>query len=195
MIEEVENAKKDPNVWTTVRIKRTKGGWEKINVWTKTITVGYRDDDKKWKKIKMRQLAVINSHEKPMFIITTDFKHSIKDIVEMYPPRWLIELGIKTQTKFFDLNQLASDLDVKMDFDTFLTQIAHMLYQILAKNLYCHENSEPEKIYQKFIEGAGKINVYDDKVVVRLKKKRSTGYLINAPILEDGLMEEKISRG
>jgi len=58
-----------------------------------------------------------------MFIITTDFKHSLKDIIELYPPRWLIELGIKTETKFFDLNQLASDLSIKIDFDTFLRKL------------------------------------------------------------------------
>jgi len=186
MVREVEDAKKNPKAgtWRTVRIKRTKGGYEKVKVHIKTIPVGYYDDGK-WRTFKMRQLAIPdNGHEYPMFIITTDFKHSVKDIVEMYPPRWLIELGIKTQTKFFDLNQLASDLSIKIDFDTFLTQISHMLYQMLAKNLFRYENADAETIYKEFIEGGGKVKIYEDKIVVQLNRKRTTGYMINAPILE-----------
>ena len=77
-----------------------------------------------------------NGREKPMFIITTDFEHSIKDIIVLYPPRWLIELGIKAETKFFDLNQLASVLDIKINFDTFLTQIVHALYRLMGHNRF-----------------------------------------------------------
>ena len=65
---------------------------------------------------------------------STDFEHSLKDIIELYPSRWLIELGIKTETKFFN--------------------------------------------------GWGRIYNYEDKIVVCLSKKRSTGCLINAAFLD-----------
>ena len=111
-------------------IKRTKGGYGKVRAHEETVNLRYKDsEDGKWKTIQLRQIIVTdNGRAKPMFIITTDFKHSLKDIIELYPPRWLIELGIKTETTFFDINQLASDLNIKIDFDTFLTQIAHTLY-------------------------------------------------------------------
>ena len=102
----------------------------------------------------------------------------------MYPPRWLIELGIKTETKFFNLNQLASDLNIKLDFDTFMTQIAHALYRVMAMNLRGYENAEPETLYKEFVHGWGRIYNYEDKIVVCLSKKRSTGCLINAAFLD-----------
>lgn len=181
MVEEVEHIED----WEVVRIKRAKGGYAKIRAHEKRVTLRYKDDDEKWKKLEMREVIVTdNGREKPMFIITTDFEHSMKDIIELYPPRWLIELGIKTETKFFDLNQLASDLDIKLDFDTFLTQIAHALYRLMARNLRGYESAEPETLYKEFVQGWGRIYNYEDKIIVCLSKKRSTGSLINAPFLD-----------
>jgi hypothetical protein len=171
--------------WEVVRIKRAKGGYAKIRAHEKPVTLRYKDDDEKGKKLEMREVIVTdNGREKPMFIITTDFEHSMKDIIELYPPRWLIELGIKTETKFFYLNQLASDLDIKLNFDTFLTQIAHSLYRLMAMNLRGYESAEPETLYKEFVQGWGRIYNYKDKIIVCLSKKRSTGCLINAPFLD-----------
>jgi|GEM_PF-1063205 len=184
----VEEAR-DIEDWQVVRIKRAKGGYAKIRAHEKPISLRYKDDDGTWKQLKMREIIVTdNGREKPMFIITTDFEHSLKDIIELYPPRWLIELGIKTETKFFDLNQLASDLAIKLDFDTFMTQIAHSLYRVMARNLRGYENAEPETLYKEFVQGWGRIYNYKDKIIVCLSKKRSTGCLINAPFL-DGWVE------
>ncbi|MGP8329583.1 MAG: transposase [Methanosarcinaceae archaeon] len=182
MVEEANDIKD----WETVRIKRTKGGYAKVRAHEETINPYYKSsEDGDRKKIKLRQIIVTdNGREKPMFIITTDFDHSLKDIIELYPPRWLIELGIKAETKFFDLNQLASDLNVKIDFDTFLTQIAHTLYRLMAKNLRGYENSDPDTLYNKFVQGWGRIYNYEDKIIVCLNKKRATGCLINAKFLD-----------
>jgi hypothetical protein len=181
MVEEAKNIED----WEIVRLKRTKGGYAKVRAHEKPLTRRYKDYDEKWKNLELREIIVTdNGREKPMFIITTDFEHSIKDIIELYPPRWLIELGIKAETKFFDLNQLASDLDIKINFDTFLTQIAHALYRLMAKNLRGYENAEPETLYKEFVQGWGRIYEYEDKIIVCLSKKRSTGSLINAPFLE-----------
>jgi hypothetical protein len=185
MVEEARNIED----WEVVRLKRTKGGYAKVRAHEKPIIRRYKDDNGKWKNLELREVIVTdNGREKPMFIITTDFEHSIKDIIELYPPRWLIELGIKTETKFFDLNQLASDLDIKVNFDTFLTQIAHALYLLMAKNLRGYESAEPETLYKEFVQGWGRIYDYEDKIIVCLSKKRSTGSLINAPFL-DGFVD------
>jgi len=176
---------KDITDWQVVRIKRAKGGYAKIRAHEMPVSLRYKDDDGTWKLLRMREIIVTdNGREKPMFIITTDFDHSLKDIIELYPPRWLIELGIKTETKFFDLNQLASDLDIKLDFDTFMTQIAHSLYRVMARNLRGYENAEAETLYKKFVQGWGRIYNCEDKIIVCLSKKRSTWCLINAPFLD-----------
>jgi len=181
MVEEAKNIED----WEVVRLKRTKGGYAKVRAHEKPLSRRYKDEDGKWKNLELREVIVTdNGREKPMFIITTDFEHSIKDIIELYPPRWLIELGIKAETKFFGLNQLASDLDIKINFDTFLTQIAHALYRLMAKNLRGYESAEPETLYKEFVQGWGRIYDYEDKIIVCLSKKRSTGSLINAPFLE-----------
>ena len=182
MIKETDDIKD----WEIVRIKRTKGGYAKVRAHEEIITPRYESQEDGVKKtIKLRQIVVTdNGRDKPMFLITTDFDHSLKDIIELYPPRWLIELGIKAETTFFDLNQLASDLNVKIDFDTFLTQIAHTLYQLMAKNLRGYENIDPGTLYKEFIQGWGRIYNYDDKIVVCLNKKRATGCLINAAFLD-----------
>jgi hypothetical protein len=41
----------------------------------------------------------------------------------------------------------ASD-EIKINFDTFLTQIAHALYRLMAKNLRGYESAEPETLYK-----------------------------------------------
>lgn len=71
--------------WEVVRIKRAKGGYAKIRAHEKRVTLRYKDDDEKWKKLEMREVIVTdNGREKPMFIITTDFEHSMKDINEVF---------------------------------------------------------------------------------------------------------------
>jgi hypothetical protein len=84
--------------------------------------------------------------------------------------------------------------DIKLDFDTFVTQIAHALYRVMAMNLRGYENAEPETLYKEFVQGWGRIYNYEDKIIVCLSKKRSTGCLIKAPFF-DGWMVENISRG
>jgi hypothetical protein len=146
MVEEARNIED----WEVVRLKRTKGGYVKVRADEKPLTRRYKDDDGKRKNLELREVIVTdNGREKPMFIITTDFEHSIKDII-----------------------------------DTFLTQIAHALYCLTAKNLRGYENAEPETLYKEFVLGWGRIYNHEDKIIVCLSKKRSTGSLINAPFLE-----------
>jgi hypothetical protein len=43
------------------------------------------------------------------------------------------------------------------------------------------ESAEPETLYKEFVQGWGRIYNYEEKIIVCLSKKRSTGSLINAP--------------
>lgn len=67
MVEEVEHIED----WEVVRIKRAKGGYANIRAHEKRVTLRYKDDDEKWKKLEMREVIVTdNGRGKPMFIIT-----------------------------------------------------------------------------------------------------------------------------
>lgn len=75
-------------------------------------------------------------------------------------------------------------LNVKIDCDTFLTQIAHILYRLMARNLRSYENSDTETLNKEFVQGWGRVYNYEYKIIVCLNKKRATGCLINAQLLD-----------
>ena len=60
---------------------------------------------------------------------------------------------------------------IKHNFDTFLTQIAHALYRLMAKNLRGYESAEPEMLYKEFVHGWGRIYNYEDKIIGGSKQK------------------------
>jgi len=110
---------------------------------------------------------------KPAIIITNDFDLKLETLVRKYSRRWLVEKDISEQIHFFHLNRNSSGIVVKVDFDLVMTILAHNLYRIFAQDIDGYGHCEAKTLYTKFIDNAGEIDVSDNEIVVRLKKKRT----------------------
>jgi hypothetical protein len=121
----------------------------------------------------VRQIFIKNgANDKPAIIITNDFKLSIEAVVRKYALRWLVEKEISEQIHFFHLNSVSSGIVVKVDFDLTMSILAHNLYRTLAIELPEYTTCYPRSIYKEFIQNAAHIDISDNNITVKLKKKR-----------------------
>lgn len=129
---------------------------------------------------ELRQIAIKGNRIKPALIITNDFDLKIEEVVRKYARRWLIEKGISEQVYFFHLNRVSSSMVIKVDFDLTMTILAHNLYKMLALDLSGFEKHTDVKLYEKFIENSGEVEIFDGEIKVKLKKKRNLPALLTA---------------
>jgi hypothetical protein len=130
---------------------------------------------------KVRQIAITGHGKiKPALIITNDFELAKEKIIRKYARRWLVEKSISEQTHFFHLNRVSSSMVIKVDFDLTMTILAYNLYRLLALNLSGYFHHTAEKIYEKFIQNGGKIQITQEEVIVLMKKKRHLPAILSA---------------
>lgn len=127
----------------------------------------------------IRQI-IITGHgkEKPALVITNDFLLPVEQVVRKYSKRWLIEKANSEQIEFFHLNRVSSGMVIKVDFDLTMSILAHNLYRLIALDLEQYSRYASPKIYRKFIVNSGKVNITQDTIEVRLKKKRNLPLLL-----------------
>jgi hypothetical protein len=110
---------------------------------------------------------------KPAIIIVNDFKKPLEEIVRMYAGRWMVEKEISEQIYFFHLNRNSSGIVIKAYFDLTMTILAHNIYRLLAIRFDGYTHCEAKTIFNKFIYNAGDIDITDEYVIVKLKRKRT----------------------
>jgi hypothetical protein len=160
----IENIQKISN-WTKIRLSKTTRKYRLLKIYQEPVTI--RDYDG-----QLRQIVVTGTgRELPMLIITNDFETPAKNIIETYAQRWLIENNIQENVDFFSINALSSPIIVKVDFDIAITLIANTLYKIMAGKFKLFDKAKPKTIYRNIIEGAGKIYIRSDTVMVVFGKK------------------------
>jgi hypothetical protein len=127
----------------------------------------------------IRQI-VITGHGKlkPALFITNDFDLPVEIAVRKYARRWLVEKTISEQIEFFHLNRLSSSLVIKVDFDLTMTILAHNLYRLLAMDLERYTHLTAMSLYEKFILNSGEIEVTNEAILVKLRKKRQLPVLL-----------------
>ncbi len=119
-----------------------------------------------------------NGKIKPAVIITNDFDLSLENIVRKYARRWIVEKLISEQIEFFHLNRVSSSMVIKVDFDLTMSILAHNLYRLFALQMSRYSNCTSVKIYEKFIQNNGFIKIEDDKILIKMKKKRDLPQLL-----------------
>lgn len=131
---------------------------------------------------ELREIAIMGGHgkEKPVLIITNDFKIKTEDVIRKYAQRWLVEKDISEHTHFFHLNKVSSSMVVKVDFDLTMTILAHNLYRLLAKDLPGYTTLEAQSLYEKFIDNSGYVEIDKKETRVFLKKKRNLPALLSS---------------
>ena len=61
---------------------------------------------------------------------------------------------------------------IKVDFDFTMTILTHNLFRLFATEMPRYSHLSDNSIYQKFLHNMGDINIKDNRIVVKLLKKR-----------------------
>lgn len=170
LVERIDRINKSD--WKTVRIERDNGKGRTVKIYEETTEIKEYGG-------KIRQVFLTgNGKIKPAIIITNDFDISAKDIVRKYSKRWLVEKEISEHIDFFHLNRNSSGIVIKVDFDLTMTILAHNIYRCFAKDLEGYSHCNAGTLFDKFICNAGEIEINNDKILVKLKRKRHLPLLL-----------------
>jgi hypothetical protein len=158
--------------------------WKKIRVMTadgkgRTLTVNDQQLFLKGYDATIRQIAITGHGKiKPALVITNEFDLKLEALIRKYSRRWLVEKSIAEQTEFFHLNNISSSMVIKVDFDLTMTILAHNIYRLFAVDLNRYSHLTDIRLYEKFIANSGEIIIADDKIEVKMKKKRDLPELL-----------------
>ena len=122
----------------------------------------------------LRQLIVTGlGHESPTFFLTNDRPQpqTAREVIQTYASRNHVENQLGEQITFFHLDCLCSDVRLNVDFDLTLTVLADLLYRKLAEWLKGFAEAGPSKLFRKFVDTAGRIEITPNGVMVRLSKR------------------------
>jgi hypothetical protein len=111
--------------------------------------------------------------EEPTFFLTNDRpgRQTAREVIRSYAQRNLIENGLGEQITFFHLDCLSSDVRLNVDFDLTLTVAADLLYRELGRRLKGFGQASPQKLFRKFVDTMGCVQIEQDKITVRLGKR------------------------
>ena len=156
-----------PKTWKKISVEQSGNKKRTIKVFEKLVQLkGYNKE--------IRQIYITgNGKIKPAIIITNDFDKSIKEIVRRYAKRWLVEKVISEQIEFFHLNRVSSSMVIKVDFDLTMSILAHNIYRLFALDLEGYSHMTSQSIYEKFISNPADVEIGDQTITIKLKKKRN----------------------
>jgi transposase len=135
---------------------------------------------------RLRQIIVRGlGREEPTFFLTNDRpeRQTAREVVQTYARRNLIENGLGEQITFFHLDCLSSDVRLNVDFDLTLSVAADLLYRELARRLKGFEQASPQKLFRKFVDTMGQVEIEEDKVKVLLDRRAHNPLLKEAGLL------------
>jgi hypothetical protein len=135
----------------------------------------------------VRQLVVTGlGHESPTFFLTNDRPQpqTACEVIQTYASRNHVENHLGEQITFFHLDCLCSDVRLNVDFDLTLTVLADLLYRSLAERLKGFDRAGPSKLYRKFVDTPGQIEITAKGVIVRLSKRAHNPLLKEAGLTE-----------
>ena len=155
------------SAWQRCQITQAKGQKRLVSyVDEETQLTGYQGS--------VRQLIVRGlGRETSTFFLSNDRpqRQTAREVIQTYAQRNLVEGGLGEQITFFHLDCLCSDVRLNVDFDLTLTVAADLLYRELGRRLKGFEKASPHKLFRKFVDTTGCIEIEEDKVIVRLVKR------------------------
>lgn len=155
------------SAWQSCQVAQAKG---------KKRAITYVDEQTRLTDYEgtVRQIIVRGlGREEPTFFLCNDRpeRQTAREVIQAYARRNLVEGGLGEQITFFHLDCLSSDVRLNVDFDLTLTVAADLLYRELARRLKGFAHASPQKLYRKFIDTTGSVQVERDQVQVRLSKR------------------------
>jgi transposase len=135
----------------------------------------------------LRQLIVTGlGHESPTFFLSNDppQPQTARDVIQTYASRNHVENHLGEQITFFHLDCLCSEVRLNVDFDLTLTVLADLLYRGLAERLKGFAQAGPSKLFRKFVDTPGTIEITAKEVIVRLSKRAHNPLLKEAGLTQ-----------
>lgn len=170
LVEKIDKIKSSE--WQNVKIKRANGKGRNVKVFEENARLKDYEGP-------IRQIYLTgNGKIKPAIIITNDFDTPVAEIVRKYSKRWLVEKEIAEHVDFFHFNRNSSGIVIKVDFDLTMTILAHNLYRLFARDLVGYTHCDAATIFDKFICNAGEIEIGNNVIAVKLKRKRHLPMLL-----------------
>jgi hypothetical protein len=166
--------------WRRCQITQAKGKRRQVSYVDEQVELdGYEG--------AVRQLIVTGlGHESPTFFLTNDRpqRQTAREVIQTYAKRNHVENRLGEQITFFHLDCLCSDVRLNVDFDLTLTVLADLLYRGLAGRLKGFGQASASKVFRKFIDTPGVIEITAKGIIVRLSKRAH-----NPLLKEAGLMQ------
>jgi transposase len=153
--------------WQHCQVTQAKGKRRPIHYIDERVRLDGYDGD-------LRQLVVTGlGHESPTFLLTNDLPRpqTARETIQTYASRNHVENQLGEQITFFHLDCLCSDVRLNVDFDLTLTVVADLLYRSLAERLKGFARAGPARLFRKFVDTPGDIEITKDGVMVRLSKR------------------------
>jgi transposase len=153
--------------WGRCQVTQAKGKRRQIQYVDERVRLDGYDGD-------LRQLIVTGlGHESPTFVLTNDLPkpQTAREVIQTYASRNHVENHLGEQITFFHLDCLCSDVRLNVDFDLTLTVVADLLYRSLAERLKGFARAGPARLFRKFVDTPGVIEVRAEGVVVHLSKR------------------------
>jgi transposase len=135
----------------------------------------------------VRQLIVKGlGRESPTFFLTNDLPQpqTAREAIQTYARRNHVENHLGEQITFFHLDCLCSDVRLNVDFDLTLTVLADLLYRRLADRLKGFCRTSPSKLFRKFVDSSGDVEITAKGIIVRLSKRAHNPLLKEAGLTE-----------
>ena len=131
----------------------------------------------------IRQVAVDGlGREQPTLFVSNDFVETARSLIIRYAGRNAVEDGLGTSVNFFHLDCLASEVRLNVDLDATLTVLANGCYRWLAHHLHGFDKTAPKKVYRKFVETGGQVEVQSNRILVRFDKRSHNPILREAEL-------------
>ncbi len=160
--------------WKNVRVPMANGKGRSLKIIDEKINLREYGDN-------LRQIAITGHGKiKPALLITNDFDSPVADMIRKYTRRWIVEKSISEQIEFFHLNRVSSSMVIKVDFDLTMSILTHNLLRLLAMDLPGHSHNADFTLYNKFLSVNGLVEIKENEVVIKLKKKRNLPAILTA---------------
>ncbi len=153
--------------WRHCQITQSKGRRRQVRYVDESVQLeGYQG--------AARQLIVTGlGHESPTFFLANDRPRvqTAREVIQTYASRNHVENHLGEQITFFHLDCLCSDVRLNVNFDLTLTVLADLLYRSLADRLKGFGRAGPARLFRKFVDTPGFVEVTAKEVIVRLGKR------------------------
>jgi transposase len=166
--------------WRHCQITQAKGKRRQVRYVEERVQLeGYEGE--------ARQVIVTGlGHESPTFFLANDYPQvqTARDVIQTYASRNHVENHLGEQITFFHLDCLCSEVRLNVDFDLMLTVLADLLYRRLAERVKGFARTGPARLYRKFVDASGVIEITASEVIVHLSKRAHNPLLKEAGLTQ-----------